>query len=278
MSLLFLDPGLLALLLGALVVCLLVWAGRLDAWLGRDAIWTVLVWPAPVATLLLPVVGAPLWAVARAMGVMDTAGGLAAGLIYLAIFGIAWVAVVVWPPAWLLPSWARARVMTTPSPRAAPRPDAVPALHVVRGRGHGSRARWAWRVDAVPGFLWQEGELLRFRALGELTEGDVRTWLDDALEGLDEPHGAPGGGEERSVDAPSPGNEIRLDAPEGGWWTRRSVDVDLTAVATWRVTATRPWSDAGLLELEIAGRGRLGLWVEDVRAIAVGGDRRRSER
>lgn len=263
MSLLFLDPGLLALLVLLAVFCLLVWAGRFPGWFGRDELWTLAVWPLPAVVLLLPLVGAPLWALVRFSGLVDAEGGMLAGVAYLTIFGAAGIALTVWPPAWLLPAWARQRVVAAPQARAAPRSDAVPALHVVGGRGHGSLARWAWRVDAVPGFLWQDGPVLRFRALGEVAAGQVRTWLDDALEEI-----APGTpSQERHEDGVDPQadpQEVRLDAPHGGWWTRRSADVEVVAIAAWRVRATRPWRRAGLLELDVAGRGTLRLWVTEV--------------
>ena len=258
MSLLFLDPGILALLVLLAGFCVLVWAGRFAGWFGRDDVWTLAVWPVPVVVLSLPLVGAPLWALVRFSGLVDTEGGLLAGAIYLAIFGLAGLALALLPPAWLLPGWARRRLAALPRPGAAPQRDGVPALHVIGGRGHGSLARWTWRVDAVPGFLWRDGERLRFRALGEVADGGVRTWLDDALEEM-----APSAGQDGQGEDGTDPQEVRLDAPRGGWWTRRSADVELTAVAHWRLRATRPWCRSGLLEITVEERGTLRLWVAD---------------
>ncbi len=257
-----LDPSVVVLLLLAAGCGALVWAGRLDAWLGHDAPWTVLLWPAPVVTVLLPVLATPVWFLIRAAGLVRPEGGLRTGAIYLAVVAVVWGVAVLWPPRWLLPGWARRRVVALPVARAAPRPEAVPALHVVHGRGHGSRARWAWHVDAVPGFVWRDGDTLRFRALGEVTDGVVRTWLDDALEDVDRSDCQTPGQEPAATDAGD--DEHRLTPPPGGWWTRRSLDVEVAALDRWRIRATRPWRDDGLVTLEVEGRGAVRLWVAEV--------------
>ena len=241
-----------ALLAGVVVV---VWTGRWTRWFGRQAGWTVCVWPLPLVSLVAPLLAAGMWFVARSVGVAGAEGSITAGLLYLGVYAIPWVVLTLFAPRWLFPAWARARVAEPPSRVGAPLADgAVPAVYCPDGRGHGSLGRWVWRVDGVSGHVTVDGDVVRFRP--------VRGTPDDAatIRDLDD---------ELDADAVSQlglefGPDLHLQAPRGGWWTRRRVDVELGAVTdvTWH--ATRRAAGDGVLSLEVAERGVVHLWVDDV--------------
>lgn len=256
MSILFLDPLVLSAyaLLGLGVWS--IWTGAFRSWFGHDASWTLWCWPFPLVTGILPVVAGILAGLAGLVGIGTDQGGTLAGAAYLGAYVVPWVLLSLYPPRWLLPPWARARLARLPSRREAP-PGTVPALHAWRGRGHASRGRWVWAVDALPGHLRVDGDGLQFRAEGL---GD-----DDASESHRLLH-------ERDDDLISrlefhDGEGLRLQPPRGGWWTRGSLDVDLGVVERWGCSWTRRGSRAGLLTLKVDGRPELRLWVSDTRAV-----------
>jgi hypothetical protein len=250
MAVLFLDPLALTLVLGVLVHVWLVWRGTVGWWFGRTARWTVLVWPLPLLLLAVPVLAGSTFALLGRVGVEVGAGGLANAALYTALYGAPAVGFLLWPPRWLLPRWARTRLTALPADPAPSRPDAVPACH---GRaGHGSRARWVWRVDAVPGWVWTEGASLCFRAVEDQDAAAASVPAVDA-EALPELRWS--------------GDDVWVEAPRGGWWSDRQLDVDLAAIDRWHVSATRPWRRDGLLTLEVEGRRPLHLWVADHRQV-----------
>ena len=265
MSILFLDPLVLATYAVIGVLAWWIWAGRFRGWFGRDAGWTAVVWPLPLVTAAVPVLAGSVSGLLNLVGIGGDGGGAVVGAVYLATFVLPWVALSVFPPRWLLPGWARARLVRTPKHGSAPVPDAVPALNAWRGPGHGSHARWACRVDAVPGFVWVDGHELRFRAVSDWTpDPTVAHELDEVDDDEVQHLGF------------AAGDEFRLQPPRGGWWTRRSLDVELAAVEDVGTSATRPWDDDGVMTLQVAGRRTLRLWVDDVaaveRAIAAAGE------
>jgi len=237
----------IAMLVGVVV---LVWAGRWQGWFGRDAAWTVGVWPLPLVSLVAPLLGAVVWLVARSLGLAGVEGSIAAGLVYLGVYAIPWVVLTLVAPRWLFPAWARARVAEPPSPvDTAPGGGAVPAVYCPHGRGHGSLGRWVWRIDGVGGHVAIDGDVLRFRpaAPGVLDEElDAEAIAQLGLEF---------------------GPDLQLQAPRGGWWTRRRVDVELAAVTSTVWSATRRTASDGLLALEVAERGTVHLWVADVAGV-----------
>jgi hypothetical protein len=256
MSILFLDPLVLTAYAGIGVLVWWIWVGRFRAWFGRDSWWTAIVWPLPLVTAAVPVVAGSVSGVLSRLEVGGDGGGALAGALYLTAFVLPWIALSVFPPRWLLPGWARARLARTPKGQGAPVPGAVPALNAWRGPGHASRARWVCRVDAVPGFVWVDGSELRFRSVPDwLPDASVAHELDEVDDDAVEQLGF------------AAGDEFRLEPPRGGWWTRRSLDVELSVVDETSVSAARPWKDDGLLTLQVGGRRTLRLWVDDVRAI-----------
>ncbi|TVR29719.1 MAG: hypothetical protein EA388_15195 [Nitriliruptor sp.] len=250
-----------ALLVG---VVALVWTGQWQGWLGRDDVWTIGVWPLPLVSLIAPLLAAAAWFVARSLGVAGAEGSVTAGLLYLGVYAIPWVALTVAAPRWLFPAWARARVAEPPSPAgaasaagAAPNRGAVPAVYCPRGRGHGSLGRWVWRIDGVAGHVVVDGEVLRFRpARGTPDDAAAIRDLDDELDA-----------EAVAQLGLEFGPDLHLQAPRGGWWTRRRVDVELSAVTNAAWTATRRAAGDGLLSLEVAERGVVHLWVSDVERV-----------
>jgi hypothetical protein len=250
MSLLFLDPLALALLLGLLAYVWLVWRGTVRRWFGRGEAWTVLAWPIPLLAILVPpVAGGVVW-LAGQLGMEVGGGGLADAVLYAAAYLVPAAGLAVWPPRWSLPTWARERLTSLPrdgDPDAPP--GAMPAVQ--GGRGHGSRARWVWRVDGVAGHVWVDGEHLRFRAL-RATEHGARLDVDD---------------EAVAELRFSSGDELRLEPPRGGWWSRGHADVVLAEVDQVRCRAVVAWRRDGLIALEVAGRRPLRLWVDDVRRL-----------
>jgi hypothetical protein len=256
MSILFLDPLVLATYAGIGILAWWIWVGRFRSWFGRDATWTALVWPLPLVTAAVPILAGSVSGLLNRFGIGGEGGGAVVGAAYLAAFVLPWTLLCVFPPRWLLPRWARGRLVRPPRRAPAPVEGAVPAVNAWRGPGHGSRARWVCRVDAVPGFVWVDGSELRFRSVPDwspdTTVAHERDELDDD--------------EVRELEF-AIGDEFRLEPPRGGWWTRRSLDVQLGALESWSVSASRPWSDDGLLTLQVEGRRTLRLWVDDARAV-----------
>jgi hypothetical protein len=256
MSILFLDPLVLTLYLALGVGVWCVWVGRFRSWFGRDDGWTVAAWPLPLVTGAVPVLAGTLSGVLGRFGIGGEGGGAVVAASYLGAFVIPWVLLSFFPPTWLLPGWARERLVRAPATGDAPVTGAIAAVHAWRGPGHGSYARWACRVDAVPGFVWVDGGDLRFRS--------VPSWVPDPrveheLDDLDD--------DEVSQLHLAMGDDLRLEPPRGGWWTRRSLDVQLAEVDRWEVSSTRPWRDDGLLTLRVSGRRVLRLWVTDIDAV-----------
>jgi hypothetical protein len=253
MGVLFLDPLLLGLLLAVAGYCGAVWFGRFTRWFGRPEVWTAIAWPLPGLVLLVPVVGGSVLALAGLAGLELGSGGVGGAAAYAAAYLVPSVALAVWPPRWLLPSWARDRIVSLPPAEPDAPAGAMPAVH--GRRGHGTRASWVWQVDAVPGVVWLEAGVLRFRAVPDGSseaQGDVAIDLDDDAIGQ-----LRLGGE----------GELRLESPRGGWWSRTRVEVNLPEVDRSRVRVRGPWRDEGLLTVEVAGRRPLHLWVADARTL-----------
>jgi hypothetical protein len=253
MAVMFLDPLLLGLTLAVACYGGAVWRGWFVRWFGRPDRWTAVAWPLPLLLIGVPVLAGGVLAMLGLLGVELGDDGTLDAAAYAAIYLMPLVGLAVWPPRWLLPGWARRRL--TPLPPLGP--DAAPgALPATQGRrGHGSRASWVWRVDAVAGTVWVEGGLLRFRALPGPEEEPVERTVD-----LDDAAIA----ELRF----STEGDLRLEPPRGGWWSRTRADVELAQVDACRVHARRPWRRAGLVTVEVEGRRPLQLWVADVRPLA----------
>lgn len=248
MAVLFLDPLALAVLLGLLVYVWLVWRGTFRRWFGRSEAWTVLVWPVPLLAIgVPPVAGGVLWLAAR-LGVEVGGGDVAGAALYAAAYLLPAAGVALWPPRCLLPGWARRRLTALLDDG---QPD-VPAgaMPAVQGaRGHGSRARWVWRVDGVAGRLWLEGSVLRFRApVMPTAQLDLDEDLVAGLHFADD-------------------TEPLLEAPRGGWWSRGRLDITLAEVDRIRFLAVVPWRRDGLVTVEVTGRRLIHLWVADIRRL-----------
>jgi hypothetical protein len=248
MAVLFLDPLALGLLLGLLVYVWLVWRGTVRRWFGRGEAWTVLAWPVPLLAIgVPPVAGGLLWLTGQ-VGVEIGDGGVADAAVYAAAYLAPAAIFAVWPPRWLLPGWARRRL----TPLAAERSAEVPGgamLAVQAARGHGSRARWVWRVDGLAGHVWREGPTLRFRSAPGPAE---RLEVDEEM--VAELHFADDG-------------ELMLATPRGGWWSRGRLDITLEEVDRIRVRGVVPWRRDGLVTVEVAGRRPVQLWVADIRRL-----------
>lgn len=249
MAVLFLDPLALGLLFGLLVYVWLVWRGAFRRWFGRGEAWTVLAWPVPLLAIGVPPLSGGLLWVAGRLGADVGDGEVAGAVLYAAVYLVPAAAVAVWPPRWLLPGWARRRL--TPLPRDVD-PDvpagAMPAVQAARG--HGSRARWVWRVDGLPGQAWVDGATLRFRSLsGSTGPLDVDEEMVADLRFADD-------------------GELMLATPRGGWWSRGRLDIDLKEVDRIRFRRSVPWQRDGLVTVEVAGRRPVQLWVADVRRLA----------
>jgi len=247
MGLLFLDPLSLALLLGLLVYAWLVWRGTFRRWFGRAEAWTVLAWPVPLLAIGVPPLADGLLWVAGQLGIEVGDGHLVGTLLYATVYLVPAAAIVVWPPRWLLPGWARRRL--TPLPRTLD-PDApqgaMPAVNA--RRGHGSRARWVWTVDGLAGHVWVDGPTLRFRstsASAPVTRLDVDEEMVTELRFADD-------------------GELTLATPRGGWWSRSRLDITLGEVDRIRFRGSVPWRRDGLVTVEVAGRRPVSLWVADL--------------
>jgi hypothetical protein len=253
-SVLFLDPSLFMLLLVVVGYGAVVWSGRFTRWFGRPERWTAVAWPFPALLLIGPGFGAVVLALGRLAGLELGSGGVGGAAVYAAAYLVPTIGWSVWPPRWSLPRWARDRIVGLPPvvPPDAPA-RAMPAVH--GRRGHGSRAWWVWRVDAVPGVVWAEAGVLRFRAVpqGSPTAPDAATIeLDDEAIGQLRLAGE---------------GELRLEPPRGGWWSRTLVEVPLAEVDRATVRRRAPWRDEGLLTVEVAGRRPLHLVVADARTV-----------
>lgn len=250
MAVLFLDPLALGLLLGLLAYVWLVWRGTFRRWFGRGEAWTVLAWPVPLLAIgIPPLAGGLLW-LAGHVGIEIGDGDVAGAVLYAAAYLTPAAAVAVWPPRWLLPRWARRRL--TPLPRD-PAPDLPePAMPAVQAsRGHGSRARWVWRVDGVPGRVWVDGATLRFLATstsGPATRLDVDEEMVADLRFTDD-------------------GELQLATPRGGWWSRGRLDIDLGDLDRFSIRGVVPWRRDGLVTVEVTGRRPVHLWVADIRRL-----------
>lgn len=254
MAVLFLDPLILGALLLLAVYSWAVTRGWFRSWFGQRAWWTVVAWPLPALVALVPLVAGGLLSLLRLADVRIADGGAGGAALYVTAYVAPLVGLLVWPPRWLLPAWARRRL--TPLPAVGPDAPAGAVPAVQGRRGHGSRAAWIWRVDAVPGVLWLDDGQLRFRSVdGAAAAGPLQS----------------GGGFDDEAIAElrfSTDGDLRLEAPRGGWWSRTSLDVDLPAVDRLEVGAVRPWRRDGLLTIEVDGRRPLHLWVGEARGLA----------
>jgi hypothetical protein len=256
MAVLFLDPLALGLLLGLLVYVWLVWRGTVRRWFGRDEAWTVLAWPVPLLAIgVPPVAGGLLWLV-RLLGIEIGDGGVTDAAVYAAAYLAPAGALVVWPPRWLLPGWARRRLTPLLAEGSSEVPEgAIPAVQAARG--HGSRARWVWRVDGLAGHVWRDGPTLRFRSAPGPAE---RFEVDEEMVA-----------ELRLADD----GELLLATPRGGWWSRGRLDITLDEVDQVRSRGVVPWRRDGLVTFEVTGRRPVQLWIADIRrleqVLAVGG-------
>ena len=250
MAVLFLDPVALGLLFGLLGYVWLVWRGTFRRWFGRSEGWTVLAWPVPLLAIgVPPLAGGLLWLAGR-FGVEIGGGEVGGAVLYAAAYLVPAATVAVWPPRWLLPGWARRRLTALPRGRDPDVPEgAMPAVQA--SRGHGSRARWVWRVDGVAGHLWVDGLTLRFRSMST-SDPTARLEVDEEMvAGL------------RFTDD----EELLLATPRGGWWGRGRLDIDLSEVDRVRFRQVVPWRRDGLVTVEVAGRGPVRLWVAGIRRL-----------
>jgi hypothetical protein len=248
MAVLFLDPLALGLLLGLLVYVWLVWRGTVRRWFGREEAWTVLAWPVPLLAIgVPPVAGGLLW-LAGQIGIEIGDGGVGDAAVYAAAYLAPAGAFVLWPPRWLLPRWARRRLTPLVAERSSEVPDgAIPAVQAARG--HGSRARWVWRVDGLAGHVWREGPTLRFQsAPGTATRLEVDEEMVAELQFADD-------------------GELLLATPRGGWWSRGRLDITLDEVDRVRFCGVVPWRRDGLVTVQVVGRRPAQLWVADVRRL-----------
>jgi hypothetical protein len=251
---LFLDPSFLGLLLLVVGYCGAVWSGWFTRWFGRSEAWTALAWPFPALLFVVPVLGGLIFGLARLVGLEPGSGGVGGAAVYATAHLVPSIALTVWPPRWLLPSWARDRLVGLPPLEADAPAGAMPAVH--GRRGHGSRAWWAWQVDAVAGEVWLEPGVLRFRAVPDGSAevpGAVAIDLDDEAIGQ-----LRFGGE----------GELRLEPPRGGWWSRSRVEVNLSEIDRYAVRRRAPWRHEGLLTVEVAGRRPLHLTVADAETLS----------
>jgi hypothetical protein len=251
-AVLFLDPLVVMGLLGLAVYVALVWRGSYRRWFGRPEAWTVVAWPGPVLLAAVPLFGATsLWLLELA-GVHDVGGDIGAAATYSAAYLLPAAGLALWPPAWSLPRWARRRLTPLPVRTGPELPEgAIPA---VQGRrGHGSLARWAWRVDGVAGAVWTPAGQLCFRSSTPNSASPAGHVLDD--EAISELRFSSAG-------------ELRLEPPRGGWWGRGHLEVELDEVDRIRIQGVVPWRRDGRVTIEVDGRRPVHLWVGDVRELA----------
>ena len=253
MSLLLLDPLVLLLYAGVVAYAWVVVSGRFRAWFRADRLWLGF-WPLPLVAAATPLLLGPLLRAAQAL-----APGREGGVTSVAAFLIANLVVIVGlsaaPPRHLLPRWARRRLTSLPTDVAPPADGAVPALHASNVEARVSWPRWRWRIDAIPGHAWVAEGQLRFQACEHGTPVSGVPELDEAEVAQLELH---------------LGADARLQPPRGGWWTRHRLEVDLTDVDAWRVSARRPWSRSALLTFEVEGRQPVRVWVLEVEVLRTG--------
>lgn len=250
MAVILLDPLLLACLVMLVAYIVSVWRGAFQRWYGRAEPWSALAWPLPMAIVLVPPVAAAAAAGLRLVGIdLGTTGE---ALMYVVLHAVPVVVLTVWPPRRLLPAWARSRLTRFPSSGSKGAPSAAwPAVY--GHRGHGSRARWVWRVDGVAGFTWIDGDHLRFRATGGT---ESRSWV--ALREDDDA----GLGTLRLEDG-----RMGLAPPRGGWWHGGDLAIALGEVDGLTPGARRLWARDGMLRIDVDGRRPLHLWVDGIESL-----------
>jgi hypothetical protein len=253
MTLLLLDPLVLLLYAGVVAYAWVVISGRFRAWFRPDRLWLGF-WPLPVVAAATPLLLGPLLRAAQALtpgregGVTSVAAFLIANLVVI-------VGVSAAPPRLLLPRWARRRLTPLPVGVTPPADGATPALHASNVEARVSWPRWRWRIDAIPGHAWVADGQLRFQACEDGARAPGVPELDEAeVAQLELRLGA----------------DARLQSPRGGWWTRHRLEVDLTDVDAWRVSARRPWSRSALLSFEVEGRRPVRVWVAEVEGLRAG--------
>lgn len=263
MGWLFLDPFVLGTLLLIAGIALGVARGAGPRWFGHDAWWTVLLWPAPLVILALPVWAGAGTSITRLVPGLEDQGILGGAVYALAVLGpTVWL--LGWPPRWLLPRWARRRIVAPPTWTRADLPDhAVPAVQA--RRGHGSLSAWAWQVDGVAGHVWLDPDATRlhFRGLDapgviEPATGAVEAATGDASDASD-PRG-PGRG---------------VDDPLGGRWQRGVLDVELTELDGVTRLARGRRRHAGVIRFEVDGRRPTHLWLADADRVLAAIEHRR---
>jgi len=247
MGVLFLDPVTLAVLLMVVAYVWAVWRGRFHRWFGTPALWSVIAWRFPAIAVLVPVVAELVLRVLEGLGVV-VGTGIGGAATYLAVYGCPAAFLIVWPPAWLLPRWARDRLARSPRSADPGLPQgAMPAVH--GRRGHACRSRWTWRIDGVGGYVWLEGTRLRFRA------SDGGSEQDDAPFALDD--------ESVAQFRFSSDGELRVDRPRGGLWGVEYLDIELRELDGIHVRGRLPWRRAETLVVQVADRGSVALLVAD---------------
>jgi hypothetical protein len=208
----------------------------------------VLAWPIPLLAIgVPPVAGGVLW-LAGQVGIEIGDGGITDAAVYASAYLAPATILGVWPPRWLLPGWARRRLTPLGAEGGAEVPDG--AMSAVQAeRGHGSRARWVWRVDGLVGHVWADGTTLRFRAApGRVGRLEVDEEMVAELRFADD-------------------GELLLATPRGGWWSRGRLDITLDEVDRVRFRGVVPWRRDGLVTVEVAGRRPAQLWVADIRRL-----------
>ncbi len=247
MAALFLDPITLSLVCALGVYVWVVWRGHFHRWFGTPALWSVVAWPSPMVVVVAPLVAnAALWVPDR-LGVA-VGSGMGGAVTHLVVYGTPAVGLLLWPPAWSLPRWARDRLAVLPRPADPALPsETMAAVH--GRRGHACRSRWTWRIDGVGGYVWVEGTRLRFRA-ADAADGDDHPFaLDD---------------EAVAQFRFSSDGELRVDRPRGGLWGAEYLDIELREVDGIHLRGRLPWQRAGVLVAEVTGRGSVSLVVADV--------------
>ncbi len=248
MGVLLLDPATLVVVLTLGVYVWAVWRGHIHRWFGAPAFWSAVAWPLPIVAVLVPVVADVALRVLDRLG-LAIGPGMGGATIYLVVYGAPAVGLLLWPPSWLLPGWARNRLAGLPlvADPALP-PEAMAAVH--GRRGHACRSRWTWQIDGVGGHVWVEGTRLRFRAADD-ESGD-----DDDPFALDD--------EAVAQFRFSSDGELRVDRPRGGLWGAQHLDIELRELDEVHTRGRPPWRRSGILIAGVTGRGSVSLIVEDV--------------
>ncbi len=248
MGVLLLDPVALVVVGTLGVYVWVVWRGHFRRWFGIPALWSAVAWPFPVVVAVVPVIANVLLWVLERLGA-EVGPGISGAATYLAVYGVPAVSLLLWPPTWSLPRWARDRLAHLPrSAGPAPPQGAMAAVH--GRRGHACRARWAWRIDGVGGHVWVEGTRLHFRAAHHESGGDDHPFaLDD---------------EAVAQFRFSSDGELRVDRPRGGLWGAEYLDIELRELDGIHLRGRLPWRGSGVLLAEVTGRGSVSLVVGDV--------------